>query len=101
MSSKDLMVNKPNHYRMGTFEVLDEMLIVFGPQKTYDFCCLNAWKYRARANYKGTLKQDLEKADRYLEYANKIKQLHPDVFIKSILVMKYFEEANTNGKEDK
>lgn len=66
------VVNEPSHYKHGRYEVIDEMLIVFGPQKTYDFCVLNAWKYRARAPFKGNAKQDMEKADRYLEMAKEI-----------------------------
>ena len=31
------VVNEPNHYKQGSFETIDEMIIVFGPQKTYDF----------------------------------------------------------------
>lgn len=65
-------VNKPEHYTQGTFEVIDEMLLVFGPAKTYDFCVMNAWKYRSRAPYKNNLEQDMAKADAYLEMANAI-----------------------------
>lgn len=66
------MVREPAHYKQGRYEVIDEMLIVFGPQKTYDFCILNAWKYRARAAFKGSTDQDMEKANRYLEMAKQI-----------------------------
>lgn len=65
-------VDEPAHYQHGTFEVIDEMLLVFGPQKTYDFCILNAWKYRNRAPYKGNTEQDMEKADRYMQMAKQI-----------------------------
>lgn len=68
------VVNKPNHYRQGTFEVIDEMIMAFGPQRTYDFCILNAWKYRSRAPYKGTPVQDMEKADRYMQMAYQIAE---------------------------
>lgn len=70
------VVKEPAHYKQGRYEVIDEMLIVFGPQKTYDFCILNAWKYRARASFKGNAKQDMEKADRYLEMAKEIVDKH-------------------------
>lgn len=66
------VVNEPPHYKNGKFEVIDEMLIAFGPQKTFDFCILNAWKYRARAPFKGKMEQDLDKANRYLEMARQI-----------------------------
>lgn len=64
------IVDDPNHYRTGTFEVIDEMVLAFGIDATINFCVLNAWKYRARAPYKGKLVQDLEKADRYMQYAH-------------------------------
>lgn len=64
------IVDDPNHYRAGTFEVIDEMVLAFGIDATINFCVLNAWKYRARAPYKGKLVQDLEKADRYMQYAH-------------------------------
>lgn len=64
------VVDDPNHYRAGTFEVIDEMVLAFGIDATINFCVLNAWKYRARAPYKGKLVQDLEKADRYMQYAH-------------------------------
>lgn len=66
------VVREPAHYKQGRYEVIDEMLIVFGPQKTYDFCILNAWKYRARAAFKGAAEQDMDKANRYLEMAKEI-----------------------------
>lgn len=66
------VVKQPPHYKQGTFEVIDEMLIVFGPQKTFDFCILNAWKYRARAPFKDNMNQDMDKANRYLEMAKQI-----------------------------
>ncbi len=70
------VVREPSHYKQGRYEVIDEMLIVFGPQKTYDFCVLNAWKYRARAQHKGNPEQDLAKANRYLEMAKEIIDKH-------------------------
>ena len=73
------VVREPQHYQHGTFEVIDEMLLVFGPQKTYDFCILNAWKYRSRAPYKGNTEQDMEKADRYMQMAKQIMDNNLDV----------------------
>lgn len=68
------VVKQPPHYKAGSFEVIDEMLMVFGPQRTYDFCILNAWKYRARAPFKGNMTQDMDKANRYLEMARQIAE---------------------------
>ena len=72
------VVKEPGHYKQGTFEVIDEMLIVFGPQKTFDFCIMNAWKYRARAPYKGKMEQDMNKSHRYLEMAKQIADAYKD-----------------------
>lgn len=63
------VVNEPNHYKQGSFEVIDEMMLVFGIEDTIKFCRMNAWKYRARAPYKGNAEQDLAKANCYLEMA--------------------------------
>lgn len=68
-------VKEPEHYKHGLFEVIDEMLIMFGPAKTITFCQLNAWKYRARAPYKGKFEEDMEKADEYLKMAYEIQKI--------------------------
>ena len=49
------------------------MVLAFGIDATITFCVLNAWKYRARAPYKGKLEQDMEKADRYMQYAHDLQ----------------------------
>ena len=76
---KEDVVRNPSHYKHGTFEVIDEMLIAFGPQRTYDFCIMNAWKYRARAPYKGKFEQDMGKANRYLEMAQQIGEKNKEL----------------------
>ena len=73
------MVYKPEHYRHGKYEVIDEMLIVFGPEKTFNFCVINAWKYRARAPFKGKLDEDMKKSSRYLEMAKQIADTYKDI----------------------
>lgn len=65
-------VKQPSHYKHGKYEVIDEMLLAFGPQRTYDFCIMNAWKYRSRALYKGNCEQDMAKADQYMSMAKEI-----------------------------
>lgn len=82
------VVNEPSHYKQGRFEVIDEMLLAFGPARTHDFCIMNAWKYRARALYKGNVKQDLDKADRYLEMAKEIRDRNPNSFLESANLIK-------------
>ena len=69
----EVVVDDPDHYRHSTFEVIDEMVLAFGIDATITFCILNAWKYRARAPYKGKLEQDMEKADRYMQYAHDLQ----------------------------
>lgn len=69
------VVNEPNHYQQGRFEVIDEMVIVFGIDATIQFCKMNAWKYRARAPFKGNMEQDMAKANRYLEMAAELETI--------------------------
>lgn len=62
-------INKPTHYnREGAIECIEEMILVFGEQKTADFCLLNAWKYRYRAGEKPGEEaiKDLQKSDWYM-----------------------------------
>lgn len=85
-NDKNDMVNNPVHYKMGTFEVIDEMILVFGPARTYDFCIINAWKYRSRALYKGNMEQDMAKADRYLQMAKQIADKNPNALCRFNLI---------------
>lgn len=75
------VVNEPSHYKHGSFETIDEMIIVFGVENTITFCRMNAWKYRARAPYKSNFEEDMKKANRYLEMARELeynKYIFPD-----------------------
>lgn len=85
-NKKEDVVKQPRHYKNGLYETLDEMLIVFGPVPTYDFCRLNAWKYRARAPFKGKQKEDMDKANRYIEYAHMIQNKYPNCFENTTLL---------------
>ncbi len=73
-------VKEPSHYKQGRFETIDEMIIVFGPQKTRDFCIMNAWKYRSRAPYKENQEKDMRKSDEYLEIAREIENKNEHLF---------------------
>lgn len=75
MTGNSDMVSHPDHYSTNDYECIDEMVIVFGYKKTFSFCVLNAWKYRYRFATKGG-KDDLEKANRYVEYANRLRRLY-------------------------
>lgn len=95
------IVDDPNHYRAGTFEVIDEMVLAFGIDATINFCVLNAWKYRARAPYKGKLVQDLEKADRYMQYAHDLmlKKKAEQVGIPALPLLKSSGERPVSNKD--
>lgn len=72
-------IERPSHYRNGKYEVIDEMLIVFGPNETFNFCILNAWKYRARAPFKNKMDEDMKKSSQYLEMAKQIADTYEGV----------------------
>lgn len=89
MSEKTVdMVKEPSHYKHGRFETIDEMLIVFGPQRTYDYCIIAAWKYRARAAYKENFEQDMKKADEFLDLAKQIQEANKEMFYGSVNLIK-------------
>lgn len=69
----DSSVDHPSHYNQSTMETIVEMELIFGIDAVMDFCKLNAWKYRARAAYKGNPEEDMAKADWYLA---KYKELY-------------------------
>lgn len=66
-------VNHPMHYTNRKHECVDEMLTAFGKEAVIHFCICNAWKYRYRADSKGTHDQDMEKADWYINKAMELK----------------------------
>lgn len=70
---KDDPVNHPDHYNSHQHECIDEMLAVFGKEAVINFCICNAWKYRYRADSKGSHDQDMEKADWYINKAMELK----------------------------
>lgn len=67
-------VNRPQHYIHGSMETIDEMVVVFGIEAVTQYCVINAWKYRARAPYKGKQEQDMQKADWYLKKAKELQE---------------------------
>lgn len=66
------MVDHPDHYKHGSFETIEEMLLLFSKEEVIAFCKINAYKYKARAPFKGNMEEDLKKADWYLA---KVKEL--------------------------
>lgn len=91
-NAEEDVVREPSHYKHGTFETIDEMLLVFGPQKTYDYCIVTAWKYRSRAPFKGKPEQDMEKANRYLEMAKEIAEANKG-YVKPVTLIKENKEG--------
>lgn len=70
---QNCLVNKPPHYKTHKMECINEMMTVFGAEAVFNFCRCNAWKYRYRADSKGTSELDQEKADWYIETARNIR----------------------------
>lgn len=70
-------VSHPDHYMQHAKECIVEMLIIFGLDNFITFCTMNAWKYRYRAGSKdgNSADQDNAKADRYIEYAVRAKEI--------------------------
>ena len=70
MSSKqdNDQVNHPSHYTQGGKEVIDIIQEVCSINEFIGYCKGNILKYLARRNFKGFYKQDLQKADWYLDY---------------------------------
>jgi len=64
----------PPHYTVGSIEVIDMMVRIWGEQRVADYCEINAFKYRMRIGKKPhqTLEQELKKA---IWYEDKAKEL--------------------------
>lgn len=65
-TDKKDMVNSPAHYMQGSNETIVEMVYMFGFDTVADYCKCAAWKYRARAPFKGNAEEDFKKADWYI-----------------------------------
>lgn len=70
MSSKqgNDSVNHPSHYTQGGKEVIEIIQEVCSLDEFIGYCKGNILKYLARRNFKGFYKQDLQKANWYLDY---------------------------------
>lgn len=64
----DDSVNHPSHYTQGGKEVIEIIQEVCSIDEFIGYCKGNILKYLARRNFKGFYKQDLQKADWYLDY---------------------------------
>ena len=63
------MVVAPNHYLVGGIETIDFIQAKLSPEQFIGYCMGNALKYLSRANHKGGLDQDVQKAKVYLDWA--------------------------------
>lgn len=65
----------PNHYKKYSFEVIDMMVKVYGPEHTAIYCEMNAFKYTMRVGLKPEqpVERDLEKRDWYLNKAAELR----------------------------
>lgn len=68
------MVNHPYHYNQFKREVIEEMRLIFGDEAVAAFCKLSAYKYIRRADFKGKKKEDLEKAEWYIDYLDNMNK---------------------------
>lgn len=71
------IVEYPDHYGAGNggLQCIEAMLQTFGKEATMEFCKLNSFKYIWRSTHKGKETQDMEKADRYLQYWKVLNEL--------------------------
>ena len=69
-------VNHPSHYTQGGKEVIEIIQEVCSLDEFIGYCKGNILKYLARRNFKGLYKQDLQKADWYLDYLLNCVQVH-------------------------
>ena len=65
-------VNHPAHYQGQVIECIDAMEAAYGIKAVIDFCRCNAFKYQWRAGKKGSLSEDIAKAQ---WYQNKMVEL--------------------------
>ena len=59
-------INHPAHYNVGGIECIDVIESAMGQQGAQAFCIGNAIKYIYRHRYKGSAREDIEKAIWYL-----------------------------------
>lgn len=68
------MVSHPSHYNQFKRETIEEMRLLFGDEAVKGFCKCNAYKYQRRAKFKGNEQEDLNKAEWYLDYLEKMEK---------------------------
>ena len=68
------MVNNPSHYNTGGVECIDGIKSALSPEEYRGYLRGAAMKYLWRCTYKGKAKEDLDKAQWYM---NKFKETEP------------------------
>lgn len=100
METKKDMVNHPSHYEGTTsLECIDTMVLIFGKEDVYTGCLFNAYKYLWRYKNKGNPKQDLEKAEWYLNKAEALR-LPQSYTYKERLLRELFDKEKDNWYAD-
>ena len=75
MKKKKKQINHPQHYNLYPIETIDMMILIWGIEKTIDFCYMNAFKYRMRLALKDNTTQDLKKEQWYLNKAAELTKM--------------------------
>lgn len=70
----------PSHYKnQCSLECIDAMLMAFGADHVYMYCCITAWKYMWRYENKNGI-EDIGKARWYIEKAKELGHDQPEVW---------------------
>lgn len=68
------MVNHPSHYNLpNRKECIDEMIDIYGLKNVAKWCEITAYKYEYRAGHKGSVAEDMSKAEWYMDKARELK----------------------------
>ena len=68
------MVNHPSHYNLpDRKECIDEMIDIYGLKDVAKWCEITAYKYEYRAGHKGSVAEDMSKAEWYMDKARELK----------------------------
>lgn len=68
------IVNHPSHYNLpDRKECIDEMIDIYGLKDVAKWCEITAYKYEYRAGHKGSVGEDMSKAEWYTDKAHELK----------------------------
>lgn len=68
------MVNHTSHYNLpDRKECIDEMIDIYGLKDVAKWCEITAYKYEYRAGHKGSVAEDMSKAEWYMVKARELK----------------------------